>query len=238
MKRFPLISAFFMLSVLVGLTAAQTASQPYISQETSEVDGLPVIVKHLPNWESVRSTAKVTDKIADVKKEVSHPVVDSIELVGGAEAATAVYPEGKLLLVEFPSAQGSIAADELITQNLAGANDVVYRRIGNYNALFFVAGDQAAANALLDQIKYQKQVQWLGEDPYFLQRFQRYIVSSGRDMAISTVLFIMSIAATSIVLGICAGFIYFRYREQERSHLRTFSDAGGMTRLNLDELSD
>src|SRR5690606_28542324 len=123
----------------------------------------------LPNWESVRSTAKVTDKIADVKQQVAHPVVDAIELTGGAEAATAVYPEGTLLLVEFPTPQGSIETDKTIIQKLGGSNDVLYRRIGNYNALFFPTGDAAAANALLDQIKYQKSVQWLGEDPFLLQ---------------------------------------------------------------------
>lgn len=226
------------LTLLVGSALAQSASQPYKSQEVSEIDGVPVIVKHLPNWESVKDSAKVTDTIADVKKEISHPVVDSIELGAGAEAATAVYPEGKLLLVEYPSPQGSIAADTAIIEKLAGSGEVVYRRIGNYNALFFHTGDAAAVNGLLDQIKYQKQVQWLGEDPYFMQRFERYLITSGRDMALSTVLFIMGIAATSIVIGLIAGFIFFRFREQGRAELRTFSDAGGMTRLNLDELSD
>lgn len=238
MKRFPLISTILSLIFLVGSSAAQTDSQPFKSQETSEIDGLPVIVKHLPNWESVRSTAKVTDKIADVKKEVSHPVVDSIELVGGAEAAIAVYPEGKLLLVEFPTPQGSSAADAAITEKLAGSGDVVYRRIGNYNALFFPTGDAAAANALLEQIKYEKSVQWLGEDPFLLQKFERYIANTGKDVAISTILFILGIFATAILIGVGVGYMYFRFREQQRAALRNFSDAGGLTRLNLDELSD
>ena len=34
----------------------------------------------------------------------------------------------------------------------------------------FDAADQAAANALLDQVKYEKTVQWLGKDPYLIQQ--------------------------------------------------------------------
>jgi hypothetical protein len=238
MKRFPLISAFLSLIVLAGSVTAQSASQPYKSQETSEVDGIPVIVKHLPNWETVKATAKVTDKIADVKQQVTHPVVDVIELAGGAEAATAVYPEGTLLLVEFPTPQSSSSADAAITGKLAGSSDVIYRRIGNYNALFFPTGDAAAANALLDQIQYQKSVQWLGEDPFLLQKFERYIANTGRDVAFGTIFFILGVFATAILIGVGVGYMYFRYRTQQRAALRNFSDAGGLTRLNLDELSD
>jgi hypothetical protein len=38
----------------------------------------------------------------------------------------------------------------------------------------------------------------------------------------------------SIVGGLIAGFIYFRLRDKRRAAMSTFTDAGGMTRLNLD----
>jgi len=40
-----------------------------------------------------------------------------------------------------------------------------------------------------------------------------------------------------ITLGIIAGFVYFNYSKKRRDTLTAFSDAGGMTRLNLDELT-
>jgi len=38
----------------------------------------------------------------------------------------------------------------------------------------------------------------------------------------------------AVIVGIFAGYIFFTFRDGKRSKLRTFSDAGGMTRLNLD----
>jgi len=115
---------------------------------------------------------------------------------------------------------------------------VVYKRIGNYNAIVFGASDPVAAEALLGKIEYGKSVQWLGEDPFYLDRFGRYVALTGRDVAISTILFILGIFATAIMIGVGVGYAFFRVRENERAHRTAFSDAGGLTRLNLDELSE
>lgn len=235
MSRFPLIRIALLVSAVFAFAGASNAQ--FKSQEVSEVDGLPVIVKHLPEWEKVRDRVKVTNSVADLRNELgAQPVLDVIELSGGAEAATAVYPEGKLLLIEFPTPQGSSEADAAIQAKLT--ENVLYRRIGNYNAFVFESNDPAAAGALLDQIKYEKSVQWLGEDPFFLQKFERYVAMTGRDVAISTVLFILAIFGTTILLGVATGFIYFRFREKQKIGRTAFSDAGGLTRLNLDELSE
>jgi hypothetical protein len=39
------------------------------------------------------------------------------------------------------------------------------------------------------------------------------------------------------VVGFFVGLIYFKYTDGRREAMKAFSDAGGMTRLNLDELS-
>ena len=91
---------------------------------------------------------------------------------------------------------------------------------------------------MLDQVKYEKTVQWLGEDPFLIKKFERYIATTGRDVALSTVFFIVFVFLTAIVLGVIVGFVYFRFRENQRAGMATFSDAGGLTRLNLDELSE
>ena len=83
MKRFhifPLLMAAF-------LVLPQFLSAQYKSQEVSEIDGIPVLVKHLPDWESVKDQARITDSLADVRAWLGQrPVLDVIDLSGGAEA--------------------------------------------------------------------------------------------------------------------------------------------------------
>ncbi|MBC7898989.1 MAG: hypothetical protein H7070_02960 [Saprospiraceae bacterium] len=235
--------------LLCGVLAAgvlafgQTQNQtPVKSQEVSEIDGIPVLIKHLPDWENVRNSAVFTQSVADLKKALGEkPVLDLINFTGGTEAVTASYTEGKLLIIEYTNPQASIEADGKFIQLLNETPQnppTVYRRIGNYNAFVFEASDEIAAGALLDQIKYQKMVQWLGEDPYLLQRLERYFITTTRDIFISTVLWIVSGIGLSMVTGVIAGFIFFRIREQKRAVRTAYSDAGGLTRLNLDGLSD
>ena len=231
----------FLLGIIAA--AAQTQTAPTTkSQEVSDVEGIPVLIKHLPDWENARTGATFTSNSQDLKNVLgSRPVFDLIDFSGGTEAVTAAYPAGKLLIVEFTSPQASNDADAKFQQHLAGTQQtppVVYRRIGNYNTFVFDAPDETAANALLDEVKYQKTVQWLGEDPYLLKKIERYFVNTTRDIFISTVLWIVSGLGLSIFLGIITGFVFFRFREQKRATRTAYSDAGGLTRLNLDGLSE
>lgn len=237
LKFTPCFVAILVIAVAAGFAAAQIKSQ-----EVSDNDGVPVLLKHLPEWESVRNTALFTQNVDDLKRFAGErPELGVIEMKGGAEAVAAVYPAGKLVIVEFTSPQASAAADSAINEKLAlfGQNgSTVYRRIGNYNAFVFDAADQAAANSLLDEIKYQKVIQWLGEDPHLLKRMERYFVSTTRDIFVATVLWITMGIGLSAVVGVAVGFVFFRIRDQKRSMRTAFSDAGGLTRLNLDELSE
>lgn len=235
MKNLPL--QILLLAVLSISVFAQTPG--YQSQEVSDVDGVPVLIKNLPDWETVKADAKITNNIDEIRREFGSPaVLSGLDLNGGAEAAYANYPEGRLLMIEYPSPQASIAADEVIQSRMAESAGVSYKRVGNYNAFVFGVSDPAAADALLGKLHYGKKVQWLGEDPYFMQRFERYIAMQGRDMVISTVLFISGVLASAALIGLIGGFVYFRYRQQEQAKWHTFTDGGGLTRLNLDELSE
>ena len=212
-------------------------SQP--SQEVSEVDGLPVLLKHLPDG----GTSPVFIQSISALKSIfgERPVLDLIEFAAGTEAVAADYPVGKLLIVEYTTPQAASYADGRFTQHLAeqpADPPLVYRRIGNYGAFVFDSNDPAAASALLDQVKYEKSVQWLGEDPFLLQKIERYFAMTGRDVAISTVLWIALVFAITGATGVLAGIWYFRYREKQRATMTAFSDAGGLTRLNLDDLSE
>jgi hypothetical protein len=234
---FAILLALFSFSVW----PQENPSAEHRSQEISEDDGQPVLIKHLPDWQNVRETTVFATDLAGLKKAAGDRVIlNEIDLSGGSEAVTAVYPAGRLVIVEFMTPQASADADARILQKLAATpeNGIVYRRIGNYNAFVFDASSHDAAAGLLDEVKYQKSVQWLGEDPFLLKKLERYFVTTTRDIFISTVLWIVGGLGIAIVSGLIAGIIFYRFREHQRATWTAYSDAGGLTRLNLDELSE
>ncbi len=222
------------------LTVCGTFAQ-FKSQEVSEEDGIPVLIKHLPDWENARNRAIYTNSINDLRKALGERTVfDLIDFAGGTEAVTAPYDAGKLLIVEYTNPQVSVESDAQFTKLLAQQPQnppIFYRRIGNYSAFVFDAGDEAAANALLDRIKYEKMVQWLGEDPYYQKNYERYLAKTMADIFLSTTLWILSGIGFAILTGVIVGLLFFRSRDRRRMTMAAFSDAGGMIRLNLDELT-
>ncbi len=236
-----LVSACAVL-FLTGAIYSQDKSLTHIkSQEISEKEGIPVLVKHLPDWENARNRANYILNADDLQNALgARPVLNSIDFVGGTEAVTAPYPQGKLLIVEFTTPQGSVDADNKIRQNLAQGGQtspIFYRRIGNYNAFVFDGNDEASANALLDQVKYEKNIQWLGEDPFAFKRAERAFIESTSDLFVSTTKAIVGGLGLSVLAGIIVGFAFFFISNRKRAGMQAFSDAGGMTRLNLDGLS-
>ncbi|MFL6468683.1 MAG: hypothetical protein ACJ72Z_12065 [Pyrinomonadaceae bacterium] len=231
-------------AMLFGCTLSYSTSaqqKGYKSQETSDKDGIPVILKHLPEWESVKSEAVFIQDKETLRNTIgARPVLDLIDFSGGTEAVSAQYPEGALLIVEYTTPQASLAADSAFQRFLVEnqSTSAVYRRVGNYNVFVFDPANAASADNLISQVKYEKSVQWLGEDPFLMQKMERYFARTGRDVVLSTILWIALIFGVTLGAGIAAGFVYFRYRESQRASMSAFSDAGGMTRLNLDDLSE
>jgi len=229
-----------LLIIAAGPTTslAQAPSAQPKSQEISDDDGIPVLIKHLPNSENVRTQAVFANKTDDLKKVLGSPLIlDQLEFIPGTEAVTAKYDAGTLVIVEFSSPQLSVEADSKITQFLAASgqnSQIIYRRIGNYNAMVLDAANPGAATALLDQVKYEKNVQWLGENPFMYRRAERNFVVTTSDIFLSTVVVIVLGMGLSILGGTLGGIVFFYLREQKRSTRSQFTDAGGMTRLNLD----
>ena len=233
-------SILFLLSFVIFAASAVNAQTPaptkYRSQEVSETDGIPVLIKHLPDWESVRSQTTFTSKLADLKTAIGErPVLDLVEFIPGTEAVSAPYSAGKLVIVEFASPQLSAETDNKVKQFLVDSDDsaTAYRRIGNYNVFAFDVTDATAAEALLDQVKYEKQAQWLGRNPFLITAERAFVLTTS-DIFLSTAMAIVFGMGGAIVIGIFVGYIFFYFRDGKRSKMRTFSDAGGMTRLNLD----
>lgn len=227
-------------AVVVTLLTACGVFAQFKSQEVSEADGVPVLIKHLPDWENVRAGAILTNKAAELQTALGQrAVIDLIDFSGGTEAVTASYPAGKLLIVEYTNPQSSIEADAVFQKHLATEQSkTVYRRIGNYSAFVFDYNDEAAANLLLDDVKYEKIIQWLGEDPFKEKRRERFFAIRTADIFLSTAIVIVSGVGFALLTGIGIGLVFYRMRDQRRQSMTAFSDAGGMTRLNLDELTE
>ena len=231
-----LISIWTIFLLTCGIFAQEKSASPIKSQELSD-DNIPVLIKHLPDWENARNSAMYILNQNDLRNALgSREVFDLIDFAGGTEAVTAPYNQGKLLIVEFTTPQASVDADNKINQLLATAQNspIFYRRIGNYNVFVFDGTDETSANALLDQVKYEKNIQWLGENPFTLRNAERAFILTTSDIFLTTILVITGGIGFSFLIGLIVGVIFFYIRNQKRATMEAFSDAGGMIRLNLD----
>jgi hypothetical protein len=203
---------------------------------------IPPIVQHLPAWEQVQANAKLINNANDLRKNFPESqLADLVKFDGGTEGVTADYQQGKFLLIEFTNPQLATEQDETFKNFLTKTpqtQQISYRRIGNYAAFVFNSTSEASANELFDQIQYQKVVKWLGEDPYWYAKAERAYLNTTGDMLLSTVFAIVGGIGGAIFLGGSIGFFVFYLRKNRRNNAEAFSDAGGMTRLNLDDLSD
>src|SRR6185369_13264215 len=112
-----------------------------------------------------------------------------------------------------------------------------YRRVGNYSVMVFDAPDQKTANELIDQVKYEQVVQWLGENPNILKEAQRRYVDTTLGVFIAVLKASGFAAIGCLGAGGLIGALLFSRRRSQQKQVRAFSDAGGMLRLNLDELT-
>lgn len=233
----PICVAILLACILSLDSFGQTVgSVPYKSQEVSEIDGIPVLIKHLPEWEKAYSQAKFATNRTDLKAALGErPILDVVDFSAGTEAVTAPYDAGKLLIIEYSNPQGSVDADAKFVGAIAENNDGVtyYRRIGNYNVLVFDATSRSAAENLIDEVKYEKEIHWLGDNPFRISAERAFVLTTA-DLFLSTVKFIVAGVGVSILSGICIGFFFYFFRESRRSRMTAYTDAGGMTRLNLD----
>lgn len=234
-----LSTPFLILAFSLSAAAQGVGSIHYSSQEVGQEDGIPILIKHLPNWELQKGNLTFATSLDQLKAALGdRPILDAFDFVPGTEAVSAPYESGVLVIVEYASPQVATDTSYKILERLAEADDksIVFRRIGNYTALVLDAPSRDAANSLLDEIAYEKQIHWLGDNPFRISA-ERAFVMTTRDIFLSTVMVIFMGMGFSISAGIITGIIYFRLRVRRRAAMTTHSDAGGMTRLNLDGLT-
>src|ERR1051325_4289639 len=203
---------------------------------------IPVLVKHLPDWESVQSQAIYLVSSRDLQIVSSNqPILNEVTFDGGTEAVVGNYGQTQLVIVEFTTPQFSIDNDSRIWTKIAELKSkgeptpTAYRRVGNYSVFVFNAPDEKTANALIEQVKYEQVVQWLGDDPHLYERLQRYFAETSAGVLIA----VLKSSGLSLVLCLAAGALIgtmlFRHRRAQND--AAYSDAGGSIRLNLDDLT-
>lgn len=239
-KAFPIkFLAASLLACTLSVVALSQGLSPtgYKSQEVSETDGMPVLMKHLPEWEQRRANARMAASVAELRNVVGdRAVLNEVDFVPGTEAVTAPYDAGRLVIIEYASPAVSSEVAQKLDAAIAASGDgnTLHKRIGNYNVLMFDTRDRSAAEALMDQVKYEKNVQWLGENPWAVSAAERAFVTTTSDIFLSTVLVIVGGIVFSVIGGLLVGYVFFAMRDRRRAAYPTHTDGGGMTRLNLD----
>jgi hypothetical protein len=204
---------------------------------------IPVLIKHLPNWEQAQRTALYLNRFKTLDSLAQDSVLDAVNSEGDAEAVLATYGSARLLLIEFNTPQRAAENDRRIIARiqelwkLGQPAPTGYRRIGNYSVFVFDAPNEQAAKQLMDQVKYEQVVSWLGENPNIFKAAEKYYVETTLGVLVA-VLKASGFAVIGCVAtgGLIGALLFIRRRAQQRS-VQAFSDAGGMLRLNIDELT-
>jgi hypothetical protein len=205
---------------------------------------IPVLVKHLPDWENVQGRVLYAVNQDSLKNAFSgQPILDVVSFDGGAEAVLAGYGQQKLAVVEFSTASLATDNDHRIAAKLRELRSegqpapTAYRRVGNYAVFVFDAPSQEAANQLIDQVKYQQVVQWLGENPFSYEKATREFTETTLGVFVSVVKASGLALVTCLAIGGFFGAVLFRTRRSQQRAREAYSDSDAMLRLNLDELT-
>jgi hypothetical protein len=246
--------AFFKGTTFVRVTAGEPASQNpnnvtalarLISDRIGKGEAdIPVLVKHLPQWEEVQGHVVYLAGFRSLRAVLpDQPILDAVSSEGDADAVATNYGATQFIIVEYNTPQLAGDNDRTIVAKIeemrAQGQPVPssYRRVGNYSVFVFNAPDEQTAKGLIDQVEYEQVVQWLGNNPYMLEKAQREYYETTAGVLVAVV----KASGLSLLLCLAAGgflgaLLFSRRRAQQRN-AEAFSDAGGMLRLNIDEIS-
>lgn len=205
---------------------------------------IPVLVKHLPGWEQSQGQAVYAVSLAALQKAIpNQPALDAVSFEGGGEAVTSTYGRARLTIIEYTTPQIAADSDARIQERIRQLQSAgqpaptAYRRVGNYSVFVFDAPDETTATQLIDQVRYEQVVQWLGDNPRILERAQKeYMNTMG-----GTILAVLKASGLSLIvcfgIGGLVGALVFMRRRAQAAAVEAYSDAGGMLRLNIDEIT-
>jgi hypothetical protein len=235
------VLSVFIFSCIFALEISAQKSVPPATEIGD--DGVPVLIKHLPDWETAQNRAAIVASLQELQKlSGNRQILNEIDFAGGTEAVTATYDKARLVIIEFQTPQMAFDADARVQNKLTQAtpSDAAYRKIGNYLVFVFDASDAKTADNLLNSVSYEKQVVWFGDNPYpaiaSAKKEREYLMTTGD--IIFTVIESAGLAILfALGIGGVFGTLLFYRRRRQQAATDTFSDAGGMLRLNLDELT-
>ena len=229
-----------------GESSLTTFARDYSATLPEAENEIPPIIKHLPDWETAQDRAIYAISLPTLQEAAGQqPIFEVINFNEGAEAVTADYDASRLVVVEYTTPQIAADADARLTtrlQELRAQGQSVpsaYRRVGNYSVFVFNAPDETAAAKLIDGVKYEQSIQWLGENPLLWARAEKQHTRDAVGLILGIARTIgFFVAACLGIGGVFGGIFFLRRRAQQRAvEDVAYSDAGGMLRLNIDELT-
>jgi hypothetical protein len=205
---------------------------------------IPALVKHLPNLEVAQKRALFLNRFLNLQLLApNQSVLGVLQTDGDADAAFVDYGSGKVLIVEYHTPQLAKENDERLIAKikelwkLGEPAPTGYRRVGNYSVFVFDAANDAAAKQMIDQVKYEQVVQWLGQNPYLFKEAEKRYVETTLGVFVAVVKASGYALIGCLGLGGLIGALLFTKRRAQQRSQEAFSDAGGMLRLNIDELT-
>jgi hypothetical protein len=235
----------FILTIFLSIAAAFSAqAQGLPSAVDNNETGVPALIQHLPNPQEAQKNAIFLHSFKNLDGlQLNQGVLTAIESGGDADAAMASYGPSRVLIVEFNTPQLAKENDERIIARiqelwkLGQPAPTAYRRVGNYSVFVFDTPDDASAKQLLDQVHYEQVVTWLGENPNILKQAEQYYVDTTLGVLVAVLKASGYALLACLGIGGLAGALLFSHRRKQQKHVEAYSDAGGMLRLNLDELT-
>jgi hypothetical protein len=220
-----------------------------------EVGQFPFLPSHLPEQDKVAESEKyIVGPAALTKLKVFGDLKNLVGFDGGVEAVMADYHNVggvmTMMIIEYhtpQSASDGYARIESYFKSLPQQEKEkrLLKRVGNYVVNAVNIQDQASAQNIVGQIKYEAKVYWAGRklsdiplefrppDPVALEEARRTV-----QVLLRSFYWIGAMLLSAILLGIIAGsslFYWNRYRRRKLGLDNLFSDAGGSLRLNLDD---
>jgi len=226
-------------------SAAREALVLELSANLDNGEGdIPSLIKHLPNANEAQKSAIYLHSFSDLSTlPFQSNVFSAIDAGQNADAVFATYGQSKMLIVEFNTPQLAVDNDRRIIARiqelwkLGQPAPTAYRRVGNYSVFVFDAPDEATAKQLIDQVKYEQVVQWLGDNPNIYKEAEKRYINTTLGVLVAVLKASGYAALTCLGLGGLIGGLLFSYRRSQQKEATAYSDAGGMLRLNLDELT-
>lgn len=246
------LKAFFKGLHFVRVTALNKSSENGLDDFTKAIaetfdkgeNDIPALVKHLPNEAQSQRTARYLTRFKNLQTLLpNQPVLSAINSGGNGDAAVVDTGSGKVLVVEFNTPQLAKDNDDQVIAKIkelwqsGQPAPTAYRRVGNYSVFVFDAPSETVAKQLIDQVKYEQVVQWLGDNPHIYKEAERRYVETTLGVFIAVLKASGYAAVGCLALGGLLGTLLFVRRKAQKGMSESYSDAGGMLRLNIDELT-